>query len=184
MRVITGSVRGKKLEAVPGEETRPTSDRIKESIFNIIQFDLEGRTVLDLFAGTGQLGIEALSRGAKRAFFVEMSRAALEVTRRNLAHTGFSERSQTVGGEALQFIGGTREKFDIIFLDPPYGSALMEKALRKISEFDILRTGGIIVCECGLKESLPELDKPYTAGKRYEYGGKSVAIYTRIEEGT
>ena len=181
MRVITGSARGRKLKAVPGQNTRPTTDRLKESIFNIIQFDLEGRAVLDLFCGTGQMGIEALSRGAKSAVFVDMSAAAIGVTRENVAHTGFGAQSVIIGGEALQYIGATREKFDIIFLDPPYMTALLEKALQKIAEFDILRECGIIICECSRKEALPELPAPYVQGRRYEYGDTSVVLYSRSE---
>ena len=181
MRVITGSARGRKLEAVPGKNTRPTTDRMKESIFNIIQFDLEGRTVLDLFCGTGQMGIEALSRGAARAVFVDMSAEAVRVARQNVEHTGLTERAQIVGGEAMQFLATASQWFDVIFLDPPYRTPLLAGALCKITEFDILNENGIIVCECEREERVPVLDAPYWPGKRYDYGNRSVVLFTRRE---
>ena len=118
MRVITGTARGRRLKELEGLETRPTTDRVKEGVFNIIQFDIEGRRVLDLFAGTGQLGIEALSRGAASAVFVDQRRDAASIIRENLKLTGLSDRARVVNGEAMAFLSSQRERFDLIFLDP------------------------------------------------------------------
>ena len=120
MRVITGTARGRRLKELPGLATRPTTDKVKESLFNIVQFDIEGRKVLDLFGGTGQLGIEALSRGAEHVTFVDLSKAAAGVIRENVKACGFSERAQVLQGDALAFLSGCREKFGLVFLDPPY----------------------------------------------------------------
>ena len=151
MRVITGTARGRRLKELEGMETRPTTDRVKEGIFNIIQFDLEGHRILDLFAGTGQLGIEALSRGAASAVFVEQRRDAAALTRDNLKLTELSDKGRVVNGEAIGFLAASKEKFDIIFLDPPYAADLWESALDAISRFDILLNHGIIVCESPLE---------------------------------
>ena len=113
MRVITGSARGRRLKDLPGLDTRPTTDKVKESIFNIVQFDVEGRRVLDLFAGTGQLGIEALSRGAEKCVFVDRSREAVKVVKENVTSTGFENQSQVIQGDGVSFLTSCREKFEI-----------------------------------------------------------------------
>lgn len=128
-------------------DTRPTTDKVKESLFNIIQFEIEGRRVLDLFGGTGQLGIEALSRGADHCTFVDMRKEAAALIRENLRLTGLSERSRVVQGDALSFLSSCGEKFDVILLDPPYHTELLEKSVKRITEFDILREHGIMICE-------------------------------------
>ena len=124
MRIITGSARGRRLETLSGEETRPTSEKVKEALFSAIQFDIEGRRVLDLFAGSGQLGIEALSRGASGCVFVDRNPAAVEVIRRNLKAAGLSEASQAVAQDVASFLVRPGDSFDVAFLDPPYGSNL------------------------------------------------------------
>lgn len=176
MRVITGTARGRKLREPAGMDIRPTTDIVKESLFNIIQFDVEGRRVLDLFAGTGQLGIEALSRGAKSAVFVDESLEAIKVIRANLEHCGFE--AQVVRGDAVSFIerGG---KFDIIFLDPPYDTGLLDNALKKIIQFDILSDGGIIICETNKELALLPFDEPYFIGKEYKYGKTKLVVCGR-----
>ena len=126
MRVITGSARGRRLLELAGGETRPTADRVKEGVFNIIQFDIEGRRVLDLFAGTGQLGVEALSRGAAEAVFVEQRRDAARLVTENLKLTGLADRARVVNGDALSYLAGAGERFDIVFIDPPYADRLWE----------------------------------------------------------
>jgi len=168
LRVISGTHRGRKLKEPAGLEIRPTSDMVKESIFNIIQFDMEGRSVLDLFAGTGQLGIEALSRGAKNAVFVDASAQAVKIIKDNLSTCGF-ENARVVNADAIDSLRRVGE-FDIIFLDPPYDTALIDSALAKIIEFDILRENGIIICETKMDKSLPELPSPYETTKEYKYG--------------
>ena len=129
MRVITGSARGRKLEAPQGLETRPTSDMVKEAMFSIIQFEVEEAMVLDLFAGSGQLGIEALSRGAKFAVFVDASREAQEVIRANLQSTGLAQKSRVAAMDALGFLKSTGDRFSIALLDPPYQKGLLDEAL-------------------------------------------------------
>ena len=146
MRVITGTARGRRLKELQGMETRPTTDKVKESLFSIIQFDIEGRRVLDLFAGTGQLGIEALSRGAAEAVFVDRRPDAVRLVQENLALCGFTDRARVKSGDALAYLK-SGEKFDLIFLDPPYAADLLEQALTAIASFDICREHGIIVAE-------------------------------------
>ncbi|HIR85475.1 MAG TPA: 16S rRNA (guanine(966)-N(2))-methyltransferase RsmD [Candidatus Galloscillospira excrementavium] len=179
MRVITGTARGRRLKELPGRETRPTTDKVKESIFNIIQFDIEGRNTLDLFAGTGQLGIEALSRGAARCTFVDARREAAALVRENLAHCGLADRARVVQGDALAFLTGCREKFGLVFLDPPYASGLLEQSLELLAEIDIVAGNGIIVCESGAEASLPELSDPYEKGREYRYGKIKLTLYHR-----
>ncbi len=179
MRVISGTARGRKLKELQGMDTRPTTDKVKESIFNIIQFELEGRRVLDLFGGTGQLGIEALSRGAQRCTFVDQRREAAALIRENVKLVGFEDRSRVVQGEALSFLGACREKFDVIFLDPPYQSGLLEKCVNDICRFDILGEYGIIVCESPVEWSLPPLESPYEVGREYRYGKIKLTICHR-----
>lgn len=179
MRVITGTARGRKLNSLEGMETRPTTDRVKESIFNIIQFDIEGRRVLDLFGGTGQMGIEALSRGAAVCTFVDLRKEAVRVIRDNLQLTGLAERGRVTQADALAFLSGCREKFDLIFLDPPYGSGLLEKAMEMIAKIDIVSENGIMVCEIGPTGQWPELPEAYTRQKEYRYGKIRIALYRR-----
>ncbi|MDR3277363.1 MAG: 16S rRNA (guanine(966)-N(2))-methyltransferase RsmD [Oscillospiraceae bacterium] len=177
MRVISGSARGRKLKEPRGDDIRPTGDLVKEAVFNIIQFDVEGRRVLDLFAGTGQLGIEALSRGAARAVFVDESRDALALVRENLQATGFSDGAEVVRGGALPYLD-RRERFDVVFLDPPYDSPLIAQSLQKIIEFDILKENGIIVCEARVSMSLPELPPPFSA-REYRYGKIKITVFRK-----
>lgn len=179
MRVISGSARGRRLKELQGTDTRPTTDKVKESLFNIIQFELEGRRVLDLFGGTGQLGIEALSRGAVHCTFVDRRQEAAALVRENLAACGFQEQSRVVQGEALAFLAACREKFDVIFLDPPYQTELLERCLEEIAGFDILREHGIIVCESAADKVLPPLAPPYELGREYRYGKIRLTICRR-----
>lgn len=176
MRVITGTARGRRLKEPGNMDIRPTTDQVKESIFNIIQFDVEGRTVLDLFAGTGQLGIEALSRGAESATFVDESTEAIRLVKENLRHCGLE--GQVRQTESLGFLERCG-KFGLIFIDPPYDSGLAEKALEKIIEFDILREGGIIICETRSTTTLPSVREPYFRGKEYRYGKVKLTVYGR-----
>lgn len=173
MRVITGTARGTKLKTPEGMLTRPTTDRVKEALFNIIQFDIAG-DVLDLFAGTGQLGIEALSRGARSAVFVDESRAAVQLVRANLALCRL--QGDVVQGESLGYLR-TCGKFDLIFLDPPYDTGLLDKALENVVQFDILAEGGIIVCESRREKVLPQLQPPYHLLTERNYGKIKLTLY-------
>lgn len=179
MRIIAGRAKGRKLLSLPGADTRPTTDRTKESVFNIIQFDIEGRHVLDLFAGSGQMGIEALSRGAASATFVELNAKAAAVIRSNLERAAFTGAGRVVTGEAVGFLKGCTEKYDLIFLDPPYATKLFAKALNAIMAFDICREGGIILGECGRDETAPDAGPPYRKGRDYGYGRTLISLYHR-----
>ena len=179
MRVITGSARGCRLKELEGMETRPTTDRVKEGLFNIIQFDIEGRKVLDLFAGTGQLGIECLSRGAASAVFVDRRTDAVKLIRENLKATRLSDKARVVSGDSMEFLKSLREKFDLIFLDPPYEAGLLEAAIAHIAKFDILSPHGIIVAEHPAGRVLPALAAPYRLHRTYRYGKIALSIYRR-----
>ena len=179
MRVITGTARGRKLETPTNYDIRPTTDNVKESIFNIIQFDIEGRKVLDLFAGTGQLGIECLSRGAESATFIDENREAIRIIKENLKTCQL--KGTVMQTDALSFIRNCG-KFDLIFIDPPYDSKLYEPVLEAINSVDILSDGGIIVCEARKEKLLPEMNLPYRKRKEYNYGKLKVCIYTKETE--
>lgn len=147
MRVITGSARGVRLKSPAGLQTRPTADRVKEALFSKIQFELPGARVLDLFAGTGQLGIEALSRGAAEAVFVDARDSACALVRENLRLSKLEAQGRVIRADYLQFLKMCNARFSVIFLDPPYAELFLENALKKISEIDILVNGGIIMTE-------------------------------------
>lgn len=176
MRVITGTARGRKLSTPTNYDIRPTTDNVKESIFNIIQFDIEGRKVLDLFAGTGQLGIECLSRGAESVTFVDENKEAIKIVKENLKTCNL--KGNVLQMDALSFLRGGG-KFDLIFIDPPYDSALYAPALEIINLVDILSDGGIIVCEARKDKILPEMQAPYRKRKEYSYGKLKICIYTK-----
>ena len=179
MRVITGSARGAKLKTLEGLATRPTSDRVKEAIFNIIQFDIQGRRVLDLFGGSGQLAIEALSRGADYAVIVDQSAEAVKVIKDNLKKTKFDQQASVFQMDYLRYLSTAREKFDLIFLDPPYAEKSLENALQKISEIDILSEGGIIICERPKDKAMPPEVGGLLCSRDYNYGKTAVNLYTR-----
>lgn len=178
MRVITGSARGRKLREPTGMDIRPTADQVKESVFNIIQGDVEGRVCLDLFSGTGQMGIEALSRGAEKCVFVDQDRAAVALTKKNLELTGF--RAEVCQADALRFLE-SREKYDLIFIDPPYRSGLYEKVLSRIKDFDKLHTGGIMVVESSADVEPDSPGAPYVKLRSYRYGKVRITTFTKRE---
>ena len=178
MRIISGTARGRKLKEPAGYDIRPTSDMVKESIFNIIQFDIEGRRVLDLFAGTGQLGIEALSRGAKSAVFVDSKPESARLIRKNLELCGFMDSAVVYTCDAISYLKGG-ERFDLIFIDPPYDTPLLDNALSKIIEFDKLNEHGIIICETKAVNKMPDGVPPYVLQKEYKYGSVKIARYGR-----
>lgn len=179
MRVITGKARGVQLKTPDGMTTRPTSDRVKEALFSVIQFDIQGARVLDLFGGTGQLGIEALSRGAKSAVFVDASDAACRLIRENLKRTRLAETADVIRSDYMAYLKRCGDSFDIIFLDPPYAEVFLENALKKITEIDILQSGGIIVTERPTgKELLWEFDG-YIRSRDYKYGNTIITLYRK-----
>lgn len=179
MRVVSGLAKGVTLKTPDGLATRPTADRIKEAMFSIIQFDLPGTHVLDLFGGTGQLGIEALSRGAKSAVFVDHSESACSLIRENLKRTKFQNSAKVVRSDYLTFLQNTSEKFDIILLDPPYAEVFLENSLKMISEIDILQTNGIIVTERPVEKALSWDFPGYSRSRDYKYGKTLLTIYRK-----
>lgn len=180
MRVITGKARGVQLKTPEGMLTRPTTDRVKEAMFSIIQFDIPGAKVLDLFGGTGQLGIEALSRGAKSAVFLDMQENACRLIRENLKRAKLEQEGRVVRGDYLQYLGRCREKYDIILLDPPYAEVFLENALKRITEIDILETNGIIVTERPLGKELPWEFEGYARSRDYKYGSTLVTVFRKV----
>ena len=179
MRVITGSARGRRLKELEGMETRPTTDRVKEGMFSALQFDIEGRRVLDLFAGTGQLGIECLSRGAASAVFVDRRADAVKLIRENLKITELTDRARVVSGDSMEYLKSIREKFDIVLLDPPYAAGLLEGAVAHLARFDILAPHGIIVAEHPAEMAMPALTAPYRLHRTYRYGKIGLTVYRR-----
>lgn len=182
MRVITGSARGRRLGELKGTDTRPTTGKVKEGVFSALQFDIEGRRVLDLFAGTGQMGIEALSRGAESCVFVDKRTDAVKLVKDNLSVCALEDRAQVVCGDAMGFLSSTRAKFDLIFLDPPYADDILERAIAHIARFDILAPRGIIVAECPADKTLPALGGSYGIYREYRYGKIKVTVYHRDDE--
>ncbi len=178
MRVITGIARGKRLITVPGNDiVRPTGEKVKEALFSSIQFDIEGRRILDLFAGSGQLGIEALSRGADFAVFVDINDASLKVVKQNLDNTGLTEKSQILKSDYSTFALRCTQKFDIAFLDPPYQAGLLQDAVSKIT--NIMSDYGKIFCEHPSELKLPEKINNFIICKVYRYGKTLVTVYKK-----
>ena len=181
MRVITGKARGMKLKSLEGTELiRPTADAVKEAMFSIVQFDVEDAVVLDLFAGSGQLGIEALSRGAKKAYFVDSSREAIAVIKDNLEHTKMTEDAEVINMPNSAFLRTVREKIDIAFLDPPYGKKLIQRSLPALTE--VMSGDGIIVCEHEADCRLPMEENGFEVSKTYKYGKIALTVYRRKNE--
>ena len=179
MRVITGTARGVALKAPDGMKTRPTTDRVKEAMFSIIQFDLPGARVLDLFGGTGQLGIEALSRGASQAVFIDEREEACRLIRENLKRTALADAARVIRSDYMTYLKHCKEQFDIVLLDPPYAEVFLENSLKMITEIDILQSGGIIVTERPLGKELPWDFQGYTRSKDYKYGKTLLTLYSK-----
>ena len=175
MRIITGLARGRRLFTPTGMDVRPTTDKVKEAMFNIIQFELEGRRVLDLFAGTGQLGLEAISRGASFAVFVDASRQSLDTVKKNIAATGFSDYSKTGLSDAFGYLSAANETFDIVFLDPPYEQKLCEKASPLLGR--VLKPTSIVICETRVSETMPETMGHLPRDRDHLYGSVKLTLY-------
>ena len=181
MRVIAGEARGRRLEALPGTEiTRPTMDQVKEAMFSIVQFDLPGARVLDLYAGSGQLGIEALSRGAKSCLFVDRSAEALAVVKANCKTAGVDRQSDIRQGEAESFLANIRGPFDLALLDPPFHHDTVAAVLPLLAAKMAPR--GVVLCETEREADLPEQAGALTLVKQYNYGKIKVSRYERGEE--
>lgn len=179
MRVIAGKAKGMQLHTPDGMLTRPTTDRVKEALFSILQFDLPGARVLDLFGGTGQLGIEALSRGAASAVFVDSRREACQLIRTNLEKTHLASDARVVQSDYLEYLNRCREKFNLILLDPPYAEVFLENSIKRITEIDILQQGGIIAAERPLRKELPWEFHGFTRSRDYKYGKILLTLYRK-----
>ena len=179
MRVIAGTARGVQLKTPEGMQTRPTVDRVKEAMFSIIHFDLPGAKVLDLFGGTGQLGLEALSRGAASATFVDQAEPACRLIKENLRRAKLENGAKVIRGDYMEYLSRCREEYDIILLDPPYAEVFLENALKRIAEIDILRSGGIIVAERPVGKELPWEFPGFTRSKDYKYGTVLLTLYRK-----
>lgn len=180
MRVITGTAKGRKLKTLPGLDVRPTIEGVKEAIFSIVQFDVEDAVVLDLFAGSGQLGIEALSRGAKKVVFVDNSAESIKIIKDNLKHTELTENAVVCNMANNAFLRSTREKFDIAILDPPYNHKLIHKSMPQLVEK--MSESGIIICEHEKETSLPERFGDFAISKIYRHGRVTLTAYRRSIE--
>ena len=187
LRIITGTAKGKKLKTLEGEATRPTSERIKEAVFSAIQFDLEDRRVLDLFAGSGQMGLEALSRGASSVMFIDSAREAMEIVKENAKYIGFFDKCRYLVSDYRNYIrkASGKDKFDLVFIDPPYAMECSVDALRRLAEADLLANGAIAVLESGEED----IDLASLTGfeiiKSTHYGKKSfvnILLYKETEK--
>ena len=179
MRVITGAARGCRLQTLEGNDVRPTTERVKEAMFSAIQFDIEGRRVLDLFAGSGQLGIEALSRGAESAVFIDNSKKSLDVVKCNLAATKFTDKAKVIGTDYMSYLSMTPDRFDIVFMDPPYSQGILEAALQSVTR--VLSDYAIIVCEHPIDETMPQQVANFGVHKVYRFGKLAFTIYRPAE---
>lgn len=182
MRIITGTARGTKLKTLEGKDTRPTTEMCKEGVFSAIQFELHDRNVLDLFGGSGQMALEALSRGAEKAVIVDSSRAACEVIKENAQKTKLMKQCRVVTADWKEYIRGAsgRERFDLVFLDPPYQEGILDDILHKLQYSDLLAPGAIVVCESD-KDGIPTPVDGYSC-KLYRYGKTQVTIMRVPEE--
>lgn len=187
LRIITGKAKGKRIETLEGEATRPTSERIKEAVFSSIQFDVENRRVLDLFAGSGQLGLEALSRGAASASFVDAERAAMDTVKRNAERTGFFGVCRYIVSDWRNYIrkASGRDRYDLVFIDPPYSDECCADALVRLASSGLLERGAIVVTESGTESIEPESIEGFEVIKSTHYGKKTfvnIFIYRGVGE--
>lgn len=179
MRVITGLAKEKRLNTLEGESVRPTPERVKEAIFSAIQFDLEGRSFLDLFAGSGQMGIEALSRGAAYCLFADVNPQAADIIRKNVEAAGFTANSKVIRGDYAAVLTGTDRTFDFIFLDPPYAAGLLLKAAELSQR--VLAPQGVLICEHPKEQPLPDTLGDLKRTKLYKHGRVHFSFYKREE---
>ncbi len=184
VRVISGKLKGRKLFSVRGLNLRPTSDRVKEAIFDILQDQIQEKKVLDLFAGTGALGIEALSRGATRAVFIEENTASLGALRRNIEACRLGGEVEVLAREVnggIRFLESRGESFEVIFLDPPYGKGLARKTIESLAKSPIAAPGGLIIAEHGGTEELESVPPLHKVDGR-KYGSTLVSIFKKSIE--
>lgn len=172
LRITTGIAKGKVLKTLEGNATRPTSERIKQAVFSSIQFDIEERRVLDLFAGSGQMGLEALSRGAASVTFIDLAREAMDIVKENARKCGFFDRCRYLVSDWKNFIrkASGKDRYDLVFIDPPYHLECAEEAVRKLQNADMLAKGAIVVCECGSEDFQAERLSSFEILKSTGYG--------------
>ena len=187
MRIITGKAKGIKLDTLSGENTRPTSERAKEAVFSMLQFDLEGREVLDLFAGSGQMGLEAVSRGAASATFVDKAKDAVAIINKNIEKTKLKDNCRVFCADVSDYIRTVkgRRKFDIVFIDPPYALRALPQTLAALLGAELLKETSIIVCEseeADIFENSPELSRKFEMVKTTKYGIAHITVLTVKKE--
>ena len=182
MRIITGTLKGRRLEALPGDRVRPTSDKVKEAIFSMVEGYYQNGVAVDLFCGTGNLGLEALSRGAERVYFADRAKESLDLTRRNIEHCGVKEQCVCLQGEWQRTLARIPRGVDLFLLDPPYKAGILEDCIREIDAKELLTEDGLVVAEHGADVKLPESIGGLEAVKTRTYGKIAVTIYARAEE--
>lgn len=183
MRIISGQYRGRKLESPIGREVRPTTDKVKEAIFNLLMMDVPDSVCVDLFAGSGSLGLEALSRGASKCYFCDNSRDSIKLIRENINKCGAMENSVILAGDFSKALARIDEKIDIFLLDPPYREGLYINCLSEIDNADMLSRDGVIIAEHGSKNQLPDEVGNLEKIRVKKYGTMSVSIYkNKVEE--
>ena len=180
MRVITGSAKGKRLVTPDGRDVRPTPDKVKEGIFSALQFDIEGRRVLELFAGSGQLSMEALSRGAESAVLVDSSPVSIKHIKKNIEICGFEDSTKVVLSDYASFCAMCRDSFDIVFLDPPYDAGLMLPSVKAV--LPLMSDYGLIVCEHPPEVQLPEEIGGFSVWRKYRYGKIHLTVYSATRQ--
>ena len=185
MRIITGRAKGVRLDTLEGVATRPTSERVKEALFSMLQFDIQDRSVLDLFSGSGQLALEALSRGASSAVMIDRSRDAVKIIKQNVAKTKLSDMCEIYNCEFKEYITKNKgRKFDIVFIDPPYAAGLYGECLSLLLSCDMLKASSLIVCESESEDLLAdnaELRDHFDVFKQARYGRACIAIFKKKE---
>lgn len=178
MRIIAGEYKGRKLNTPPDYSVRPTTDKVKEALFSILTNKIWGSRVLDLFAGTGNLGIEALSRGAAECVFADSSRESIRLIRENIAHCKAEEGAEVAAGDFKKVLLNETEPFDIILLDPPYDKGLLDDCFKIIAERELLEEDGVIVAEHRKEEVLPDEFHGFEKVKERRYGTVILSIYS------
>lgn len=182
MRIITGEYRGRRLDTPYGNDVRPTSDKVRESVFNLLMYDTEGAVFCDLFSGTGAMGLEALSRGAERAYFCDASRDSIRLIKTNIAKCRAEERARVMTGDYLSALRRLKEKIDIFYIDPPYMAGYYVPALKEIDSLDLLAENGIIIAEHKSDERLPGEVGRFKVFKEKKYGQTRLTLYSLMSE--
>lgn len=187
MRIITGEARGVALKTLEGDATRPTAEKVKEAVFSALHFDLEGRRFLDLFAGSGQMGLEALSRGAAHATFIDASREAMEVVKANAKKTGLFDRSHFLVSDFRSYLRKAKgsEAFHIVFIDPPYAEKLAGECVKRLVESELLAPAALVVTESEEEDvfsAYPAVSQAFEVIKQKKYGRSYIHILRLKEE--